>query len=84
MASDTELKILKRLDGLEARISALEPVKLEDVVKQGLPEAPPFKENNEKWGEEMNKNLIPPETDETKPDLPDKEIKDGETDKVQS
>jgi len=68
MASTAMLKLEKRLDDLEARVKALEGgyVLVKPVPGLGIEQKIPLK--------------TIPETDETKDDLPDKEIKDVEQD----
>lgn len=72
MASTAMLKLEKRLDGLEARIRALEGgyvrvPKQHETSNYGIPNTPDLPASE-------------PKTDETKDDLPDKEIKDVEQD----
>lgn len=63
MANTAQLIIQKRLDDLEVRVKALEG---------GYVKVPPLPIESSA----SPICSIPPETDETKPDLPDKETKD--------
>jgi len=69
MANPATLKIEQRLDKLEARVGALEGgyVRVPPIETQIGPDA-------------SSTNEAIPETNESKPDLPDKETKDVEQD----